>query len=350
MGLMHAFSAPAVGEVYMRTVALCEQSGEKGDPYAEALHGLAQHHLSAARFDDAARVATVLLDHAREAGQPHPEVLAHRALSQVRFWTGRYTELWEHSARAMELYDPEAPVEQRFAMGIESGVIAMTYGAVGLWALGRPHEAAAMADRCVEHAKRQPDVYQQAYAQAYLSMLGIMLIDPERVERWALAAKSIAERHGFAPLEGLSRYTLAWAMAERGHPESYDGKRPSRGRAGSACAEPMCSGPKLRPSARLWTVSLQLLVASSVWPGTTSTGDHQTSRTSSSSAANWMRRASGMPSWTRTMTRCRRSGDSILARILSFRARQGLAMRSRSFMGRGCGKDCRSMGSSSKPS
>ncbi|HQY13834.1 MAG TPA: adenylate/guanylate cyclase domain-containing protein [Ilumatobacteraceae bacterium] len=222
MGLMHAFSAPAVGEVYMRTVALCEQSGEKGDPYAEALHGLAQHHLSAARFDDAARVATVLLDHAREAGQPHPEVLAHRALSQVRFWTGRYTELWEHSARAMELYDPEAPVEQRFAMGIESGVIAMTYGAVGLWALGRPHEAAAMADRCVEHAKRQPDVYQQAYAQAYLSMLGIMLIDPERVERWALAAKSIAERHGFAPLEGLSRYTLAWAMAERGHPESFD--------------------------------------------------------------------------------------------------------------------------------
>jgi hypothetical protein len=107
-------------------------------------------------------------------------------------------------------------------MGMESGVIAMTYGAVGHWALGRPHLATELADRCVAHAMAQPDVYQQAYAQAYLSMLGIMLNDAERVERWALGAKAIGERYGFLPIEGLSRYTLAWAMAERGDPDAFD--------------------------------------------------------------------------------------------------------------------------------
>lgn len=222
LGLSQAFSSPTVGEVYNRAVELCERAGETGDPYAEGLHGLTQHHLSSARFDAAADVATTLLEHALRSGDERAELLAHRALCQVRFWMGRYTDVQVHSDRALALYRHDAPPEARYAMGMESGVIAMTYGAVGCWALGRPHVATELADRCVAHAMAQPDVYQQAYAQAYLSMLGIMLNDPDRVERWALGAKAIAERHGFLPIEGLSRYTLAWAMAERGDPEAFD--------------------------------------------------------------------------------------------------------------------------------
>ena len=222
LGLTQAFSSPLVGDVYTRAVELCERVGETGHPYAEALHGLAQHHLSAVRFDDAAEVANVLLAHAAGRGDERAEMLAHRALSQIRFWTGRYTDVQRHTDRALTLYQPDDPTDSRYAMGMEHGVIAMTYGAVGHWALGRPHLAVELADRCVDHAVAQPDVYQQAYAQAYLSMLGIMLDDPERVERWARSAKAIAERHGFLPIEGLSRYTLAWAMAERGDPAAFD--------------------------------------------------------------------------------------------------------------------------------
>jgi hypothetical protein len=168
MGLMHAFSAPAVGEVYMRTVALCEQSGEKGDPYAEALHGLAQHHLSAARFDDAARSPPCCsitpgrrvsrTRSARPSGAQPGEVLdrsLHRAVgAQARPWAVR----------------PGAPVEQRLRWA-SSGVIAMTYGAVGL-GVGQPHEAAAMADRCVSISGNPTCISRPT--QAYLSMLGIM--------------------------------------------------------------------------------------------------------------------------------------------------------------------------------
>lgn len=222
LGLTQAFSSPLVGDVYTRAVQLCQRVGETGDPYAEGLHGLAQHRLSSVRFDDAAEVANVLLDLAASNGDERSELLAHRALCQISFWTGHYTEVKRHTDRVLALYRPDDPTNARYAMGMEHGVIAMTYGAVGCWAMGQPHLAGELADRCIAHALAEPDVYQQAYAQAYLSMLGIMLNDPERVEKWALGAKAIAERHGFLPIEGLSRYTLAWAMAERGDPDAFD--------------------------------------------------------------------------------------------------------------------------------
>ena len=222
LGLELGFMPAPVGNAYIRTVELCERSGETGDRYVEAQHGLAQHHLSAGRFDKAAEVATVLLNHAIEHGDERAELLAHRALCQIRFWTGRYTEVLAHAERVLVLYRPDDPADVRYSMGIESAVVAMTFGAVGHWALGRPHTAVEWAERCIARAMAEPDVYQQAYAQAYFSMLGIMLNDPERVEQWALGAKAIAERHGFRPLEGLSRYTLGWAMAERGHPQAFE--------------------------------------------------------------------------------------------------------------------------------
>jgi len=222
VGLSQSFAAAEVGDAYSTAVDLCERIGIVDERYAEALHGLAQHHLSGVRFDEAHVRGSRLLDHAAASGESHVELMARRALSQSHFWPGRYSELWENASRALELYDRSAPIEERYALGIESGVIAMTYGAVALWALGRPQEATVMAEQCVQHALEQDDVYQACYAQAYLSMLGIMLLDVDRCERWARDAKRIAEENAFVPLEGLARYTLGWAMAERQEEHSFE--------------------------------------------------------------------------------------------------------------------------------
>ncbi len=221
LALSDGMRSPRATEVHERAVELCRVS-DPDSLYPNALNGVFQSRLTSAEFDAALEVGAELLRWAEESGQRTHQVAAHAALAQVHFWPGRYTECWVHASKAWELYDPTDPPEARQAVGIDSGVTALCFGAVGAWALGHIAESVEMADRCIDLASEQDDVYQLAFAQAYLSMHAVMLNDPSRCERLARGGQDLSTRHGFLPMAALSTYTLGWARAELGDPDGLD--------------------------------------------------------------------------------------------------------------------------------
>ncbi|WP_426574503.1 ATP-binding protein [Aquihabitans sp. McL0605] len=222
LALSDGMRSPRATEVHERAVELCRRTDPRNHRYGQALNGVLQSHVTAGRFDDALATGEEQLRWATETGSRTAQLSAHAALCQVHFWPGRYGSCWEHATRAWELYDPSDPIEERQAVGIDSGLTALTFAAVGAWALGHLGESRDLADRALELAKAQDDVYQVAFTAAYLSMHAIMLNEAERCRALALEGQELAIRHGFLPMQGLTTYTLGWALAELGDPAGLD--------------------------------------------------------------------------------------------------------------------------------
>jgi predicted ATPase/class 3 adenylate cyclase len=214
-----SFSYEATGAAYLRAETLCRAISSAGELHAVALDGLLQHYISAANFDDALMTGEQLRLHAEASDEQRVALTAHRALCQVHFWPGRFDQVREQTQKALELYDRNAPREERYELGIETGVLALTYGACANWALGMVETSRQMADQAIELASAQNDDYQVAYACSYLAIHSIMLNDPKRCEKLATIANELSVEHGFPPLAGLSFYARGWAHAMQGVPD-----------------------------------------------------------------------------------------------------------------------------------
>jgi class 3 adenylate cyclase/tetratricopeptide (TPR) repeat protein len=225
LALSDGMMSPRATEVHTTSVELCRRTDPPHPLLGNALTGVLQSHLSSGDFDRALEVGEELLAWAEATGERVAELAAHAALCQVHFWPGRYVDCWRHATRAWELYDPTDPIEDRYAVGIDSGVTALVFGAVGSWATGRLEESLQRADHALELARQQPDLYQIAFASAYLSMHAVMHNDPQRCQALASAGQALAAQHGFLPMEGLSTFMLGWALADLGDPSGLDCSR-----------------------------------------------------------------------------------------------------------------------------
>jgi len=174
----------------------------------------------------AARAASRLGAHAQEVALQE-QALRHRQLLDP----AEEAALWQEHAAALTTLGriPEALEAGRHAVRLgedrgEPGPLAAALTALALvyWAMARPRECLANAERAVQVLAADGDSHQHAYALAYLSGLRGSVDRDEEAWQAGTAASEMARRLGAPELLALGAIACGTSRLKRGDPGGVD--------------------------------------------------------------------------------------------------------------------------------
>jgi class 3 adenylate cyclase/tetratricopeptide (TPR) repeat protein len=157
------YSAPEVLELYTRSRALCEQSGETAALF-DVFDGLRTYHYVNADLAIARDLAYQLLAIAESTNDGTQLLRAHAALGITMTSLGEVVTAREHLERALSFHYPERHIKLMTASGADPGIIAHVYLALRLYALGYPDQGFAAVQRTFALAQAQPHSLNMAWA------------------------------------------------------------------------------------------------------------------------------------------------------------------------------------------
>src|SRR5207247_8540044 len=129
---------PEVKATYTRAWELCQQVGETRQ-FFPVLYGLWAFHLVRGEFLTARELGEQLLGLAQREQDPALLLEAYWALCHTLFHLGELSAAQAHLEQSLTLYDSQRHHPQVFLyVGIERGVIGLSYAAFVLWYLGYP--------------------------------------------------------------------------------------------------------------------------------------------------------------------------------------------------------------------
>ncbi len=177
-----------VEEAFTKALQLSEDTGARPDRFP-VLRSLASLYLLRYEPEKALEVGEELLTIADEQGDPGLQLEAHFVVgtNQALGAGGDVDEGMDHLEKAIELFDPEAARSERFRLGPNPGVQALTTSALLLWMLGFPERAMKRAARAEEVSAQLDHPATLAYALHHVTMLYIM------AQRMDLVAERAAE-------------------------------------------------------------------------------------------------------------------------------------------------------------
>jgi class 3 adenylate cyclase/tetratricopeptide (TPR) repeat protein len=209
--LARGYSASETVEIVARTRALAEKSGDLAHLVVQGF-GVWAALNTAADFPRAAALADQILDLAQREGSPTSLVFAHQAQTQARFYGGDPVRAEEHFTIFRSLLEAASGYMQ-----LPGGVvIAIGYGSLIAWNLGRADLARERIGEAITFAEDTKSPYDLAFGRFFESWLYRWLREPLRTAAAAAEVIAISEKHGFTYCVHLARHCLGWARAELG--------------------------------------------------------------------------------------------------------------------------------------
>ena len=186
---------PRAEAVYRRAsqIAAALPPGEQG---FMALWGLWQFLSMTGRDREAAEHSDAIVRLASQLGDPALELEAWHARMTTAQLLGRAAEVVANAERVLALYDRERHHALAFRFGgHDPGVCALGQGAVGLWLIGRPDDAADQAARAQALGATMDHAYSRAVAQFYPAFTWCLLGDREAFRRATVELSALCDRH-----------------------------------------------------------------------------------------------------------------------------------------------------------
>jgi predicted ATPase len=219
--LIEGFAAPAAKEAYCRARELCAKAP------ASAAHfpvtwGLWLFHKVRSDLTHALELAEELRSLAKAHGEPALLLQAQQALTITALCRGEPSAALRHMEHAATLYDPARHRSHSSRFGQDPGVACKSFGAVALWLLGFPDEAANQSDDALRlsHELGQPNSL--VLALHFAAMLHQLGRDCRRAKVCAEACAAIAEEHGYSFWLAGATVMNGWANAADGDPAGID--------------------------------------------------------------------------------------------------------------------------------
>ncbi|MGO9455343.1 MAG: AAA family ATPase [Candidatus Binataceae bacterium] len=201
--LARGYSASETVEIVARTRALAEKSGDLAHLVVQGFGAWAALN-TAADFPRAAALADQMLDFAQREGSPTSLVYAHQAQMQAHFYGGDPVRAEEHFTIFRSLLEI-APGYRQLPGGV---VIAISYGSLIAWNLGRADLARERIAEAITFAEDTQNPYDLAFGRFFESWLYRWLREPQRTADTAGEAIAISQKHGFPYCIHLSRHCL----------------------------------------------------------------------------------------------------------------------------------------------
>jgi predicted ATPase len=211
----HGFAAPQAEQAYARARELWERAPGVG-PLFPILWGLWLFSKVRSDLPRAHLLAGELLALAEQSGETALVLQARQASAVVALCSGEPAATRRHMETAVRLYDPGQHRTLTFQYGQDPGVACLAFGAVALWLLGEPGEAAARSRDAIRLAREGSQPSTLALALHFAAVLHQFRDDPAAVREAAAEALAVAVEHRFAFWQSGATVLLGWAAAACG--------------------------------------------------------------------------------------------------------------------------------------
>jgi predicted ATPase len=209
------FAAPPVEGAYARARELWDARPGLG-PLFPILWGLWLFYKVRSDLGRAHLLAGELLALAEQANDTALVLQARQAGAVVALCAGDPAAVRRHMRSAAALYDPDRHRTLTFRFGQDPGVACLAFGAVALWLLGEPEEAATRSRDAVRLARDGLQPSTLALALHFAAVLHQFRGEPGAVREFASEAMAVSVEHRFAFWQAGATVLLGWAGAASG--------------------------------------------------------------------------------------------------------------------------------------
>ncbi len=207
-------TAPEVGAVYSRALALCRQVGETSQ-LSPALWGTRRFYLFRGELQTARELAEQLIPLAQRAQDSALLPAAHFGLGSVLHSLGELALARTHCEQALALADPAQRSSALAFLGVDLEVFSLLHLATILWLLGYPDQALTRSRAGLTLAREIAHPSSLGFAWFMNTILHQFLHEALAVGQQAAALIALCNEHGFvAPLIGAI-VRRGWALAEQ---------------------------------------------------------------------------------------------------------------------------------------
>ncbi len=194
---------------YTRAKELCAGTGDTPELF-RSLVGLWVYHLIQPDLETASELSRELLNLAAKLGSDDFRLLAELVACSTCLWSGRYTSVPSHAARARVLYDPERHGGPKI-WAVDPAMWALGVESLALWYLGYPERASERGLAALSTAQTAAHPFSLCWALRVEAWLRIHRREPELMVARTKALLMVAREQGFP-------YECAWgSMLEIWH-------------------------------------------------------------------------------------------------------------------------------------
>jgi predicted ATPase/predicted Ser/Thr protein kinase len=209
------YAAPQAERTYSRARVLCEQMPES-PPLFPVLWGLWLVYKVRSELGKAREQAEHLFRLAQAVQDPAQLLQARQALAITSLCLGDPAATREHMEQGVALYDPKRHPGNTLRYGHDPGVQCLAFGAVALWLLGYPDQAAQRSREAVARGGELGQPSTLAPALHFAAMLRQYRREVPAVRESAEATLAIATEHGLSFWRTCGEILRGWALAEQG--------------------------------------------------------------------------------------------------------------------------------------
>jgi predicted ATPase len=209
------YAAPDAERAYARARVLREQM-EEAAPLYPVLWGLWMYYVVRARRDESRELTEQLFALAQRTQDPAHHLQARLAGTVTSLSLGDPAVAREHMEQGVALYDPREHSAHAYLYGQDPGVACRSIGAVSLWLLGYPDQAAQRSCEGIALTAGSGHPNTLALAHFYAAIIGQYRRQGPAVQQSAEAALAIATEHAFSFWRACGLMMRGWALAEQG--------------------------------------------------------------------------------------------------------------------------------------
>ncbi|HXP75391.1 MAG TPA: AAA family ATPase [Stellaceae bacterium] len=210
---VHGFVSPRAIGAYQRARSIAEELGDDRARFA-AVWGLWLSHDA----EDLAGRETLTHELSRVAellGDPELRLQAHHSAWATVMWRGRLIESREHVREGLKLYDRDRHRGHALIYGgHDPGVCASGLGAVTLWLLGYPDQAARSARDGIELAGTLSHEPSAGHALWFAGIIHYFRRDAPMVLECGERLTALGREHGLTLYQAVGEIMQGWALAQ----------------------------------------------------------------------------------------------------------------------------------------
>jgi predicted ATPase len=207
------YAAPQVAEAFARARSLCQQV-VLSPHLAPVLFGLFMFYVVRGDHQTAHSLAEQLLGLAEEEQAPMLMIDAHVLLGGAFFYRGHFQTALQHLEHALLVIGDDTQRSDRPLLGQDRLVLACSWIALTLCALGYPDQAVERSEQAIRLANTLAHPFSQAFALTFGAVLHQLRGEWQRTAQRAQEALAISNTHKFSLFVACDTLLLAWAQQD----------------------------------------------------------------------------------------------------------------------------------------
>jgi DNA-binding SARP family transcriptional activator/predicted ATPase len=214
------WAAPEAMQAYHRADELARLLGNHSERF-KILWGLWIFHMGRGDSRRGRELSDELFRLADQGDDDDLRLEAHHSAWGTLTWLGEFASCWEHIKRGLTLYCPAKHAAHAFTYGgHDPAVCGMGLGAVNLWFLGYPEQAAEHARRSVLLAEQIAHPASVGHALHFGLLCHQLRRDGATVRVWSERLARLAAEQGLAHYATIAIVSRGWTLADQGQANS----------------------------------------------------------------------------------------------------------------------------------